>query len=169
MLCTTTIILWITTAHIQMQIQGNTKHRRLRCSRTNVLLTSWIRFFDTRKEAILKSLSLGTSRGPFSISQHHGWTPISQHHCLNSTSQLHLSASVADHPNVCLYDPKSPPNRLFFKIFKFSGPSLLGITSFTLQPHFSYLGFIMTIVIVITLARERKTVPNVCAPDLRAE
>ena len=32
-----------------------------------------------------------------------------------------------------------------------------------------YPGFIMTIVTVISFARERKTVPNVCAPELRAE
>ena len=33
----------------------------------------------------------------------------------------------------------------------------------------SYLGFIMTIVIIISFARERKTVPNDWAPELRAE
>ena len=33
----------------------------------------------------------------------------------------------------------------------------------------SYLGFIMTIVIVISFTRERKTVPNGYAPELRAE
>ena len=32
-----------------------------------------------------------------------------------------------------------------------------------------YLGFIMTIVIVMSFAHERKTVPNDCAPELRAE
>ena len=33
----------------------------------------------------------------------------------------------------------------------------------------SYLRFIMTIVIVISFACERKTVLNVCVPELRAE
>ena len=40
------------------------------------------------------------------------------------------------------------------------------------HPHSSlitYLEFIMTIVIVISFAHERKTVPNVCVPELRAE
>ena len=40
------------------------------------------------------------------------------------------------------------------------------------HPHsslISSLGFIITIVIVISLARERKTVPNDCAPELIAE
>ena len=71
--------------------------------------------------------------------------------------QLKLSAIKADHP-VCLCGPKSTPNWLFFKIFKFSGPSLPGITSFTPQA-ISYLGFIMTIVIVISFARKRKLYP----------
>ena len=35
-------------------------------------------------------------------------------------------------------------NWLFFKILKFSGPSLPGLTSFTLQPHLPVWGFIMT-------------------------
>ena len=33
----------------------------------------------------------------------------------------------------------------------------------------SYLGFIMTIVVAIFFAGERKTVPNVCEPELWAE
>ena len=33
----------------------------------------------------------------------------------------------------------------------------------------AYLGFIMTMVIVISITEERKTVPNDCAPELRAE
>ena len=37
---------------------------------------------------------------------------------------------------VCLHGPVSTLNRLFFKILKFSGPSLPGMTSSTLQPYF---------------------------------
>ena len=33
----------------------------------------------------------------------------------------------------------------------------------------SYLVFIMSIVIVLSFAHERKTVPNDCAPEVRAE
>ena len=46
---------------------ANTKHnrrtqmyKRLRCSGTNSLLTSWLQFFDTRRETIHKSLSCYT-------------------------------------------------------------------------------------------------------------
>ena len=56
--------------------------------------------------------------------------------------QLQLSAIEADNPTVCLHGPKSTPNCLFFKIFKFSGPSLLGMTSFTLHPSFSIWGLL---------------------------
>ena len=82
-------------------------------------------------------------------------------HLLNTMvgTQLQLSAYMAQ---------SKLSTWLFFKIFKFSGPSLPGMTSFTLQP-ISYLGFIMTFVIVISFVRERKTVPNDCAPELRAK
>ena len=56
--------------------------------------------------------------GPTSKSQLHGRTPTSHHHVRTPTS------------TVCLHGPKSTFN------FKFSGPSLLDMTSFTLQPHF---------------------------------
>ena len=62
---------------------------------------------------------------PFKVnSQLPGWTPTSQHNGRTWTSI------------VCLHSPKSTPNSPFFKIFKFSGPSHPGMTSFTLQPHF---------------------------------
>ena len=54
---------------------------------------------------------------------------------------------------------QSLPNWLFFQILKFSGPSLPGMTSSTLESYF-LSGFIITMVIVISLACERKTVPN---------
>ena len=85
-----------------------------------------------------------------------------------SMVKLQLSASMAGNPTVFLHGTKSTLNFLFFKIFKFLGTSLLGMTSFTLQ-LISYLGFIMTIVIIISSAFECKTVPNVSAPELRAE
>ena len=56
-----------------------------------------------------------------------------------------------------------------FKILKFSGPSLPGMTSSTLQPHFLSGGLLWQMVIVISLARERKTAPIVYAPGLRPE
>ena len=61
----------------------------------------------------------------------------------------------------------SIPDWLIFKILKFSEPSLPGMTSSTLQPHFLFGGFIMTMVIVISFACERKTVAIDNAPALR--
>ena len=82
------IIISITTVHIQMQTH-NTKqiHRRLCCSDTNRLLTSWIRFFDTRRETqflkvfcnhtmLTKPLTFGTSHGPISNPQLYGQTQL---------------------------------------------------------------------------------------------
>ena len=60
-------------------------------------------------------------------------------------------------PTPCLNDQN--PIRLF-KIHKFSGPSLLGMTSSTLQPHFLSGDLLWQIVIVISFAREHKTAPN---------
>ena len=138
----------ITTVHIHMQIQRWT----LCCSDMNILLTSWIQFFDTRRETILKSLSyytmlttpqmFGTSHGTISISQHHVVTQLlnimvaPQLLTIMVGTQLQLSASMADNPTVCLHGPQSTPNWLFFKIFKFLGPSFPDMMSFTLQPHF---------------------------------
>ena len=75
---------------------------------------------------------------------------------------------MAENSIVCLHGPMSTFNWPLFKILKFSGPSLPAMTSSTLQ-LISYLGFIITIVIVISFVHERKTVPNDCAPELRAE
>ena len=71
--------------------------------------------------------------------------------CLSLRQTTQLSAFMA----------QSQLPILFFKIFKFSGPSLLGMPSFTLQP-ISCLGFIITIVVVIYFARERKLYPMLC-------
>ena len=88
------------------------KHRQLRCSGTNVLLTSWLQFVDTRREAILKSLSYHTMlttsfngrnpilcpigrnstivfHGPTSKSKLPGRTPTSQYHGRYPTSHHH--------------------------------------------------------------------------------
>ena len=50
--------------------------------------------------------------------------------------QFQLSAIEADNLTVCSHSSKSTLNWLFFKIFKFPGPCLPGMTSFTLQLHF---------------------------------
>ena len=96
------------------------KNRRtLCCSGTNTLI-SCSQFFDTRRETILKSLSYHTMLT----------TPK------RSWSNLNFSASWSELD--CLPPWPKVNSQLFFKIFKFSGPSLTDMTSFTLQLHFLF-------------------------------
>ena len=103
--------------------------------------------FNGRNQTVCPNVRNSTIgfRGPTSKSQLqlYGRTPTSQHDGLDNQlfltmvgAQLQLCAIEADIPTVCLHRPKSTPNWLFFKIFKFSGSSYLGMMSFTLQPHF---------------------------------
>ena len=68
-------------------------------------------------------------------------------------------------------NPTLPPqwsnlNSFFFKILQFSGSSLPGMTSSTLQPHFLSGGLLWQMVIVISFAHARKTAPNDDSPGL---
>ena len=127
------------------------------CSGTNCLfnyLTSVLRHKE--RDTILKSLSYHTML----TTSFYGWNPTLCPNGRNSTIIFHgptlksqlpgrtqlLTIMVGSNFN-CLpqwqttqlsvyIGPKSTPNWLFFKIFKFLGPSLPGMTSFTLQPHF---------------------------------
>ena len=101
----------LTTVHIQMQIQGNTKHRRLRCSGTNRLLISGFGSSTRGETQFLKLFCNHTMlttyfngrnltlcpkgrnstivfHGPTSKSQLPGRTPTSQHDGRNSTSTV---------------------------------------------------------------------------------
>ena len=64
---------------------------------------------------------------------------------------------------------RSKSNWHLFKILKFSEPSLPGMTSSTLQPHFLSGGLLWQVVIVISFVHERKTTPIDYAPGLRPE
>ena len=63
-----------------------------------------------------------------------------------STVKIHLSSSTV---RIQLSSSMVQSQLNHFKILKFSGPSLLGMTSSTFQPHFLFGIFIMKIVIVI--------------------
>ena len=153
----TTIMIPITTVHIQMQIQGNTKHRWLRCSGTNTFINLWLHFFNTRRETILKSLSYHTmlttpQRLAHLVVQSQFLNTIVGPQLLNimvgtSWQRTPFSAPLAEAQlTACMVHSQLPtataclngrePNWLFSKFFKFSGPTLPGMTSFTLQPHF---------------------------------
>ena len=102
-----------------------------------VLLTSRLQFIDTKRERhnsyfanptynvrhiswCLRSQFISAGRGPKNL----------------TTSSTVENTSMAETQLLCLHGSMSTPNWLFFKILKFSGPSLLGMTSSTLQPHF---------------------------------
>ena len=121
---------------------ANSNTGKLRYSDTNCLLISWIQFVDMRRDTILKSLLYHTmltthQRLVHRVVQTQLLNIMVGTQLLNTMvgPQLQLTASMADNPTVCLHGPKSTPNWLFFKIFKFSGP-LPGMTSFTLQSYF---------------------------------
>ena len=100
-------------------------------------------------------------------SQHHGQTPTSQHHGRTPTSQHHGRNSTSTQLSTYMLHSQLPTD-------SFSKSSISQAHHFRTWRHshsslISYLGFIMIIVIVISFARGRKTVPNVCAPELRAE
>ena len=168
-------MLYITRIHMQITQYKYTSGTLL--FRYEPFISFWLRFFDTKRETILKSISYHTmlttpQRSAHLVVQSQFLKTmvgrqlliiIVGHQLLNTMvgTQLQLSTSMADNPTVCLHCPKSTLNWLFFKIFQFSGPSLPGVTSFILQP-ISYLRFIMTIVIVISFAQERKLYPMLC-------
>ena len=135
----------------------NTNTRATPLFRYEPFINFWLRFFDTRRETqflkvfrnhnmlttpqrsahlVVQSQFLNTMVGPQLLNTMVGPQLLN----IMVGTQLQLSASRTENPTVYLYGPQSIPNWLFFKIFKFSGPSLPGMTSFTLQ-LISYLGF----------------------------
>ena len=127
------------------------------CSSTNALINFWVRFFDMRRETILKSLSyhimlmtpptFGTSRGPISISQHHGRNSTSTV-CLNSREPNCLFTWSKVNSQLPFFSKSSNSQDHHFQAWRPSHSSLI-----------SYLGFIMTIVIVISFVHEHKLYP----------
>ena len=114
-------------------------HRRLRCSGMIAFINFWLQFFDTRRETqFLKIFRNHTMQ--MTLQRSANLVVQSQFLNIIVGTQLHLSAIEADNPTVYLHGLKSTPNWFFFKIFKFSGPSLPGMPSFTLQPHFHISG-----------------------------
>ena len=108
--------------------------------------------------------TFGTSRGVLDLHLHHSGTPTSYHHCRTQLltimvgPQLQLFAIKADNPTLCPHGPKITPQLTLFQNFQI----LMTIASahdVIHSPVISYLGFIMTIMIVISFARKRKLYP----------
>ena len=71
---------------------------------------------------------------------------------------IHLCRSRSEKLN---HTPQRQKTQLlFFKILKFSGPSLLGMIPFNLQPHFLSGGLFWHMIIVESFLRTRKTEPS---------
>ena len=109
-------------------------------SDTNRLLISWLRFFDTRKEA--QFLLCWSYYADYTQrAAHLVMFKISVGRDPKKTTITSTVKSNSQRPNPTLTSMVESQllNRLYFK---FSGPSLPGITSSTLQPHFLYGGLL---------------------------
>ena len=94
-----------TVLQIHIQIQRRILiHGRLRCSGTNAVLNFWLRFFDTRRETILKSLSWSyyTNNTPnvWNIS----WCFRSQFIFAGWDPKNLTATATAENSTVCLHD-----------------------------------------------------------------
>ena len=147
-------------------IHANTKHNRWTpFSRYETFINFWLRFFDTRRETQFLSLSYYTMLTTPKRSAH----LEVQSQFLNLMIGSQLSASMAENSQLSVYMIHS---QLPIDSFSKSSNSLHHRLRAWRHSHsslISYLGFIMTIVIIISFAHERKTVPNICVPELRAE
>ena len=136
-----------TTVHIQIQIHENTNtgenrrtqiYRRLHCSCTNGFINFWLWFFDT--SSMVQPQNINTMIGPQLLNTMVG------PRLLNIIVGPNFSPSWSDPNFNCLPQWQTTQLSVYivqtqlptdsFKILKFSGPSLPGMTSFTVQPHF---------------------------------
>ena len=91
----------------------------------------WLRFFDTRIETqFLKAYA-----------NHTTWPQRAAHLVMSKVSvgrdpKNPTTSFNSRKSSLCLHGHISTPNWQFFKIFKYSGPFLLGMTPSTLQPYF---------------------------------
>ena len=133
------------TVHIQIQIQNtyaetqvntNTGGNRHCCSGTNGFINFGLWFFNMRRESILTMLTIPNVQCIL-------WCRRSVSRDLKNpttSSMVKIQLSTLCHngrnSTLCLHGPMSTFNWLFFNILKFSEPSLPGMTSSALQPHF---------------------------------
>ena len=158
--------------HIQIQIHKPANKGGLFCFRYEGFINFWLRFFDTKRERdtqFLKVFRNHTILTPTPNVWHISWCLRSQFISAGrdpKNSTLWLNGRIPNYSTPwhngrelnCL-PPISTLNWLFFKILQFSGPSLPGMTSSTLQPHF-LSGVYYEKGIVISIAHERKSAPH---------
>ena len=108
-----------------------TETGRLCCSGKNAFFNFWLRFFVTRRRTQF------LLRWPHKRSAHPVMFKISVGRDLKIPTTSKFNSGLNGEKSTSkLNGPTSTPNWLFFKILKFSGPSLPSMTSFTLQPYF---------------------------------
>ena len=175
-------------------MQAETGGKRwLCCSGTNGLSISWLRFFDTRREIQFLKVFANHTIWPTNarrILRCLRFLSVeirkTQLHLQWSKSNPQLFNSMAESPTTRLHGSTStltvwlsggetnclPPwSNVNFQLTLFQNPQILRAISsghdVILTPApFPVWGFVMTMVIVISFARERKTVPNDYAPEL---
>ena len=156
------LVMFVIIILIQIRIQAVSV-----VSDTDAFINFWLLFFDIRRETqFLKVFRNHTMLTPTPNVRPILWCLRSQFISAGrdlKNSTLRLNGRI---PNSRLLGPISTLNWLFFKILKFSGPSLPSMVSSTHQPHFLPGGLLWQMVIVISFVRERKTVPNDNASEL---
>ena len=144
---------------VRIQIQANTGENKsqtetggLRCSRTNGLLITWLRFFDTRRETrFLKVFRNHTTlttpqvshislcfRSQFIFAGRHpeNLTTAATVENLIQWQRTQFSAQIAETQlSACIVQSRIL-NCWVFQNPQILSPSLLGLTSSSLQPHF---------------------------------
>ena len=148
MLHTTTIMISITTVRMVLRSWG--------CSGMNTFISFWLWFFHTRWETqflkvfrnhtmLTKPPTFGTSRCVLDLNSSSLVGTFRNGRKLNSMAENSISAPMAEaqlfgfmvQSQILNFSTRwSDPNWIFFKIFQILSPSLLGMTSSTLQPHF---------------------------------
>ena len=116
---------------------------------------------------VVFKISVGRDRQNSNYMPRRERTQFSMPQWQTQLSACMVQSQILNFNCLCPHGPKSTPNWLFIKIFKFSGPSLPDMMSLTSRP-FPIWGFIMTIGIVISFVRERK-LDQCYSPELRVE
>ena len=179
--CVCVCVCCIAVIQIGKRVDSNTQihrwkqiHRQLYCSGTNAFINFWLRFFDTRRETILKSLSYHTMLTTPPNARHISWSnfnfstpwsdpnfstslsdPTSHHHGRTPTSTV---CHWGRQPN-CLPTPSKVISQLTFSKSSNSQDYRFWAWRHSHSSPISYRGFIMIIVIVMYFAHERKLYP----------
>ena len=132
--------------HIHIQLNTNAgENKRWLLFGYKRFISFWLRFFDTRRETqffrnhtmLTPPPTFGTPRGVLDLNSSLP-VEIRKTKLFVSKAESPTLNSVAENSILCLHGLISILNWRLFKILKFSGPSLPGMTSSTFQSHFLF-------------------------------